>query len=77
MTTTPKVALVTGASSGFGAMTVRALADAGHTVYAGMRNVETRNRPAADEALARLVALDPSDAPRNTEAWLTTVATRL
>lgn len=32
---------------------------------------------AADEALARLVALDPSDAPRNTEAWLTTVATRL
>ena len=32
---------------------------------------------AADEALARLVALDPADAPRNTEAWLTTVATRL
>ena len=32
---------------------------------------------AADEALARLVALDPSDAPRNAEAWLTTVATRL
>ena len=32
---------------------------------------------AADEALARLVALDPADAPRNAEAWLTTVATRL
>ncbi|AWH93372.1 sigma-70 family RNA polymerase sigma factor [Dietzia lutea] len=32
---------------------------------------------AADEALARLVTLDPADAPRNTEAWLTTVATRL
>ncbi len=32
---------------------------------------------AADEALARLVALDPADAPRNAEAWLTTVTTRL
>src|SRR5690625_864256 len=32
---------------------------------------------AADEALARLVALDPSSAPENPEAWLTTVATRL
>ena len=32
---------------------------------------------AADEALARLVALDPSDEPNNSEAWLTTVTTRL
>lgn len=32
---------------------------------------------AADEALARLVALDPAAAPENAEAWLTTVATRL
>lgn len=32
---------------------------------------------AADEALARLVALDPDDQPVNVEAWLTTVATRL
>lgn len=32
---------------------------------------------AADEALARWVALDPSSAPRNVDAWLTTVATRL
>ncbi len=30
--------LVTRASSGFGAMTVRALADAGHTTYASMRS---------------------------------------
>jgi NAD(P)-dependent dehydrogenase (short-subunit alcohol dehydrogenase family) len=38
--------VVTGASSGFGAMTVRALADAGHTVYAGMRETAGRNAPA-------------------------------
>jgi NAD(P)-dependent dehydrogenase (short-subunit alcohol dehydrogenase family) len=34
-----KVILVTDASSGFGALTVRALADAKHVVYAGMRDV--------------------------------------
>lgn len=42
--------VVTGASSGFGAMTVRALGDAGHTVYAGMRAVTSRNEHAAAEA---------------------------
>jgi NAD(P)-dependent dehydrogenase (short-subunit alcohol dehydrogenase family) len=47
---TPKVVLVTGASSGFGAMTVRALADAKHVVYAGMRDVGGRNAKAAAEA---------------------------
>ena len=45
-----KTIVVTGASSGFGAMTVRALADAGHTVYAGMRSIETRNQQAAADA---------------------------
>jgi NAD(P)-dependent dehydrogenase (short-subunit alcohol dehydrogenase family) len=45
-----KTIIVTGASSGFGAMTVRALADAGHTVYAGMRAIETRNQQAAADA---------------------------
>jgi NAD(P)-dependent dehydrogenase (short-subunit alcohol dehydrogenase family) len=35
--------LITGASSGFGALSARALADAGHTVYAGMRETEGRN----------------------------------
>jgi NAD(P)-dependent dehydrogenase (short-subunit alcohol dehydrogenase family) len=40
-----QVVLVTGASSGFGLMTARALAEAGHTVHASMR--ETRGRNAA------------------------------
>jgi NAD(P)-dependent dehydrogenase (short-subunit alcohol dehydrogenase family) len=41
--------VVTGASSGFGALTVRALADAGHTVYGGMRETAGRNAPAVAE----------------------------
>jgi NAD(P)-dependent dehydrogenase (short-subunit alcohol dehydrogenase family) len=45
-----KVIVVTGASSGFGAMTVRALSDVGHTVYAGMRDIAGRNAKAAEEA---------------------------
>lgn len=44
------ISIVTGASSGFGAMTVRALADAGHTVYAGIRDTEGRNAPAVADA---------------------------
>jgi NAD(P)-dependent dehydrogenase (short-subunit alcohol dehydrogenase family) len=47
---TQKVVLVTGASSGFGAMTVRALADAKHVVHAGMRDIGGRNAQAAEAA---------------------------
>jgi NAD(P)-dependent dehydrogenase (short-subunit alcohol dehydrogenase family) len=37
------VIVITGASSGFGALAARRLADAGHTVYAGMRATTGRN----------------------------------
>ena len=37
--------LVTGASSGFGLMTARALAEAGDIVYASMRETQGRNAP--------------------------------
>ena len=46
------VIAITGASSGFGALTARALAHAGHTVYASMRETEGRNAPQVAE-LAR------------------------
>jgi NAD(P)-dependent dehydrogenase (short-subunit alcohol dehydrogenase family) len=49
-----KIILITGASSGFGALTARALADAGNgdanTVYAGMRDTSGRNVPQAQAA---------------------------
>ncbi|GAA0942588.1 SDR family oxidoreductase [Kribbella koreensis] len=45
-----KVILISGASSGFGALTAHALADAGHIVYAGMRGLAGHNASAAAEA---------------------------
>ncbi|WP_329459026.1 SDR family oxidoreductase [Streptomyces sp. NBC_01497] len=62
--------LISGASSGFGAMTAQALADDGHTVYAGMRDVAGHNAHAAADAAQyaeensvdlRTVELDVSD----------------
>lgn len=41
-----QVIVITGASSGFGALTARALAEAGHTVYASMRETTGRNASA-------------------------------
>jgi NAD(P)-dependent dehydrogenase (short-subunit alcohol dehydrogenase family) len=45
-----KAIIITGASSGFGALTARALADDGHTVYAGMRDVTGEDASAAADA---------------------------
>jgi NAD(P)-dependent dehydrogenase (short-subunit alcohol dehydrogenase family) len=47
---THQIVVITGASSGFGALTARALADAGHTVYAGMRETAGRNAPQVEAA---------------------------
>src|SRR5258708_4713671 len=44
-----QVIVITGASSGFGALAARELAKAGHTVYASMRETTTRNAPRVEE----------------------------
>jgi NAD(P)-dependent dehydrogenase (short-subunit alcohol dehydrogenase family) len=54
--------LVTGASSGFGLQTAKALAQAGHTVYASMREIATRNA-----AQVAALAGKPSDEKRAAE----------
>ncbi|NII70688.1 SDR family oxidoreductase [Microbacterium ulmi] len=49
-TTTNQIVVVTGASSGFGALTARALAKSGNTVHAGMRETTGRNAPQVQAA---------------------------
>ena len=66
------VILITGASSGFGASAAKALAKAGHVVYASMRSLEGRSAKAVSEhadwakregADLRTVALDVQSEP--------------
>ncbi len=61
-----KVILVTGSNSGFGWLHAHTLSNAGHTVYAAMRNAQTKNKDKA-EALSKLqnvhvIDIDLSDA---------------
>lgn len=59
------IALITGASSGFGQMIARDLAHAGHTAYASMRDTQGKNAARVQEnaeyALAHEVALRSSE----------------
>ncbi len=55
---------ITGASGGFGALTVKTLLSKGHSVVATMRNVESKNKAAAEELTAlgaKVVDLDVTD----------------
>jgi NAD(P)-dependent dehydrogenase (short-subunit alcohol dehydrogenase family) len=49
----PQIIVITGASSGFGALGADALAKSGHTVYAGMRDIAGRNSTQARALEAR------------------------
>jgi len=78
------VIVITGASSGFGALTARALAKAGHTVYASMRQTKGRNAPqvkelekyAADHSVdLRAIELDVSSQESCTAAIHEIIAT--
>ncbi|MDW3685966.1 SDR family oxidoreductase [Cupriavidus sp. CV2] len=58
-----QVIVVTGAGTGIGKLSAQALAEAGHIVYATMRDVQGRNRDRADElralAKSRNIQLHP------------------
>ncbi len=79
-----KVILITGASSGFGRLTAEALARAGHTVYASMRDIKGRNAENAAQMAAssqregfdlRAIELDVQSEPSVEAAIQTIIAT--
>ena len=59
-----KKILITGASGGFGALSVKSLLEDGHQVVGTMRNTETKNKAIADELSglgAHIVNMDVTD----------------
>jgi NAD(P)-dependent dehydrogenase (short-subunit alcohol dehydrogenase family) len=50
-----KIIVIAGASGGSGNLAARALARAGHTVYAGMRATGGRNAPQVAGEIARVI----------------------
>ncbi|MDX6259708.1 MAG: hypothetical protein QOH84_1396 [Kribbellaceae bacterium] len=75
------VVVITGASSGFGALTARALADRGNTVYAGMRETTGRNAPqvqaAADYSAEQGVDLRSIELDVNSQASVDAAIARI
>ena len=78
------VIVITGASSGFGALAARALARAGHTVYASMRETKGRNAEqvrdvekyaAGHQVDLRTIELDVSSEPSCNAAIQEIIAT--
>jgi NAD(P)-dependent dehydrogenase (short-subunit alcohol dehydrogenase family) len=62
-TSSQKVIIVTGASSGFGRMAAEQLGKAGHVVYAAMRDLDGHNRQAAADLSAQAVNGGPDLRP--------------
>jgi NADP-dependent 3-hydroxy acid dehydrogenase YdfG len=61
-----KIILITGASSGFGRATAEALAHAGHTVFASMRDPGAKNRNRAQELRQQGIAVVELDISSDT-----------
>lgn len=76
-----KITLVTGSSSGFGRLTAEALARAGHTVYASMRDVDGRNAGNAqqlvDLSAAESIDLRPIELDVQSEASVGTAIDKI
>ena len=72
------VVFITGTSTGFGKLTATTLAKAGHTVIAGMRGTQDKNKAVASELAAlpniEVVDIDVTDDASETTAFETVLA---